>query len=81
VCVCVCVCECVCVHTSLVKDHYNNNKKNNIFKLYTNRGRSLIFTAQLNSFNQDHAFSNYGFVYVNVSSIITLYKQVFYESM
>jgi len=77
-------CVCVRVHTRLVKDHYsnnNNNKKNNIFKLETNRERSPNFTAQLNSFNQDHAFSNYGFVYVNVGSIITLYKQVFYESM
>lgn len=65
----------------LVKDHYNNNNKDNIFKLETNSGRSLNFIAHLNTFNQDHAFSNYGFVYVNVSSIITLYKQMFHESV
>jgi hypothetical protein len=72
------VCVCVCVYTRLVEDHYHNN---NIFKLELNLGRSLNFTAQLNSFNEEHACSTYGFVYVNVSSIITIYKQVFHESM
>jgi hypothetical protein len=71
---------CACVHRRLVKDHYHNNK-NNIFKLELKLGRSLNFTAQLNSFNQEYVYSTYGFVYVNVSSIITLYKQAFHESM
>jgi hypothetical protein len=78
-CVCVRVCVFACVHTRLVKDYYHNNN-NNIFNLEINVWRSLNFTAKLNSFNHEHVSSSYGFVYVNVSSIITLYKQVFHES-